>query len=158
MNIKKISKKELSELIEKSREYPRRRAIKIFQEDSYKGVQVCLNIIQTNSYIRPHLRYKDQIIIYNSGELSSLEFDRKGNIKRIDKINKNSPFLFVQKNTFHTIISLKKNSSIWLITKGSHNKNNFSKYLKNSPREDEKYYRYFKFLRSQLTIFNRSRK
>lgn len=150
MNVNKISKKELLELIKKSKEYPKRRAIKIFQDDNYRGVQICLNIIQPDSYIRPHLRHKDQTIIYNSGEFLSIEFDKKGNIKRTDKINKEYPLLFIKKNTFHTAIALKKDSSIWLITKGPHNKNNFSRYLKNSPKEDENYKDYFKSLKKYI--------
>ena len=150
MNLKKISKEELLELFKNSKENPKKRIIKIFQDDLYKGVQVCLNVIQPDSYIRPHLRYKDQIIIHNSGELHSLEFDDKGNITRMDKLNKNSPFLFIQKNTFHTVISLKKDLSVWFITNGPHNKNNFSKYLKNSPIENEDYSNYFKFLKRTL--------
>ncbi|MEK6914058.1 MAG: WbuC family cupin fold metalloprotein [Nanoarchaeota archaeon] len=151
MKLKKISEEELNELFQKSKISKRKRIMKVFQDDSYKGVHVCLNIIQPDSYMQPHLRYKDEIILYHSGRLCSLWFDKEGNITEKNYLNKDSPFLFLPKKTFHTIVSLEENSSIWLILKGPHNPNNFSEYLKNTPNENEDYYNYFKSLKEQST-------
>ena len=141
-----LSKEELEELFEKSRISPRRRAVKIFQEDSYPGPHLGLNVIQPGSYIRPHFRDSDEHIIYYSGNLCSLLFNSEGKITHKISISRQNPYFLLPKETFHSVVSLEENSSIWFVIQGPHNPNKFSEYLSSSPDEKGDYQAYFNWL------------
>ena len=147
MNLEQISEEELKELFAKSNESPKKRAIKTFHEDSYKGSQVCLNVIQPESYIRPHFRYQDESIIHHSGKLFSICFDENGGLIKKNDLNQISPYLFLPKQTYHTIVALEPNSAIWVIIQGPHNPNEFRKDLEIAPRENDDYNEYFDWLK-----------
>lgn len=147
MNLEKISEEELGELVVKSRESPRKRAMKTFHEDSYKGPQVCLNVIQPESYIRPHFRYQDESIIHHSGKLISICFDENGDLIKKNDLNKKSPYLFLPKQTYQTVIALEPDSALWMIVQGPHDPNKFKKDLKVAPKENEDYKEYFEWLK-----------
>jgi len=147
MNSQCFSQAELSELIKKSRTSSRKRAIKVFQSDDYPGPQVGLNVIQPESYIRPHFRYDDESIMWYLGRFSSLMFDAQGKVIERREISHNQPYLWLPKETFHTLISLEPDSAIWFVVQGPHNPNRFSEYLPSSPRDDENYGEYFEWLR-----------
>lgn len=148
MNLEKISEEELRELIVKSRESPRKRAIKTFHDDNYEGPQVCLNVIQPESYIRPHFRYQDESIIHYSGRLISIWLDEKGDLIKKSDLNQRSPYLFLPKQTYHTFVALEPNSAIWMIVQGPHDPNKFRKDLEITFRENENYNEYFEWLKN----------
>src|SRR5208283_535480 len=126
---------EVRELFEKSRNSQRKRAIRIFQDDSYEGPQACLNVIQPESYVRPHFRYQDESIIFYNGRLCSLLFNNHGEITDKFVLSKETPYLFLPKGTFQSVVSLEKDSAIWMIIQGPHNPEKFSEYLPESPDE-----------------------
>ena len=148
MNLETISIEELKKLFQKSRESPRKRAIKMFHDDSYEGPQVCLNVIQPGSYIQPHFRYQDESIIHYIGDVCSLWLDNKGNVINILPITKKNPYIFLPKKTFHTIIALEPDSALWMVVQGPHNPKNFSEFLSGTPTEKEDYGEYFANLKS----------
>lgn len=148
MNLKTILDEELQNLIQESRDNPRKRAIQTFHDDFYGGPQVCLNVIQPESYIRPHLRYSDESLIHYQGRLCSIQFDQTGNITQSRILQKNSPYVFLLANTFHTIISLQEDSAIWMIVQGPHNPKKFSEFLPETPNEKDNYHDYFEKLKS----------
>ena len=150
MNLEKISEEELRELVVKSIESPKKRAIKTFCEDSYEGPQVCLNVIQPGSYMRPHFRYQDESIIHCSGRLISIWFDENGGLIKKNDLNQKSPYLLLPKQTYHTVVALEPNSAIWMIVQGPHDPNKFRKDLEVAPRENENYGRYFDLLINNL--------
>lgn len=148
MNLEKISVLELEELFNKSKKHPKERAIKLFHDDNYEGPQVCLNIIQPESYIKPHFRYRDESLIHFSGKLCSIKFDNNGNPNDKIILTNEIPYMWLPKETYHTIISLEQDSAIWMIVQGPHNPNKFSEFLPNTPNENEDYLEYFKWLKS----------
>ncbi|MEK6830798.1 MAG: WbuC family cupin fold metalloprotein [Nanoarchaeota archaeon] len=143
-----LSEKELEELFKKSREYPRRRASKMFHDDNYAGPQVGLSIIQPDSYIRPHFRYSDESIIHYSGKLCSVQFNENGEITKKIILKKETPYLFLPKETYITIISLESDSAIWMIVQEPHDSNKFKKFLEGTPEENKDYKEYFEFLKN----------
>jgi len=151
-----FSDKELEDLIKISQDYPRRRALKAMQEDSYIGPHVSLNIIQPDSYIQPHLRYNDESIIWHSGKLVSIQLEDVMKVKGVHILSKDSPYLFLPKNTYHTVISLEKDSALWMVVQGAHNPTHFSRYLEETPTENNKreYGDYFEFLKNIATSFS----
>ncbi len=148
MNLENISLSELEELFNKSRNHPRKRAIKIFHDEDYQGPQIGLNVMQPNSYIRPHFRYQDESLIHFSGKLCSIKFDNNGNPNGKIILTKEMPYMWLPKETYHTIISLEPDSAIWMIVQGPHNPNKFSEFLPNTPNENEDYLKYFQWLQS----------
>ena len=142
----------LQELVLKSRSSPRKRAVKNFQEDSYPGPQLGLNIIQPDSYMRPHLRYSDEHIIWYSGKLCSLIFKESGRVERGRILSKESSYLFLPKETYHSLISLEEDSAIWFITQGPFDPNKSSEFLPNTPGEKENYQDYFQSLKEMMLI------
>ena len=142
-----LPEEELSELFEKSKTSERKRVTKNFQEDSYSGPHLGLNIIQQDSYIRPHFRYVDEHIIWHSGRLCSLVLDKSGDIERGQILAKESPYIFLPAETYHTVVSLEDDSAIWFVTQGPFNQNRFRKNLPNSPDENGDYQEFFRFLK-----------
>jgi|SRR3989344_5286578 len=161
MEITNLSEKELNLLFEASRVSPRRRISKNFQEDSYSGPQLGLNIIQPDSYIRPHLRFSDEHILHYSGKLCSLILDEKGSLIGRQMLNNKSPYFFLPAGTYSTVISFEEGSGLWFVTQGPFNPNHFRQDLPCSPTEKEDYEEYFNWLRKmalttrELTEFKR---
>jgi len=150
MNLEKISQNELEELFKKSREYPRRRAARMFHEDIYSGSHVGLSIIQPDSYIRPHFRYNDESIIHYSGKLCSIQFNKNGEIVKKILLRKETPYLFLTEKTYHTVISLESDSAIWMIIQGPHDPKKFKEFLAGTPEENGDYQKYFEWLKRQV--------
>ena len=150
MNLEIISKEQLDHLFAKSQKSPRKRAIKIFHNDNYSGPQVALNVLQPGSYIKPHLRFDDESLIHYSGRLISVQFDELGNITRKNSFTRESPYLFIPKNTYHSIFSLQENSAFWMVVQGPHDPNNFSRYADWAPEEDGDFRRYFEELQRMV--------
>lgn len=150
MNLEQISEEELKELFVKSRESLRKRAIKTFHEDFYEGPQVCLNVIQPDSYIRPHFRYQNESIIHYSGKLISICFNEKGSLIKKNDLNQKSPYLFLPKQTYHTVVALESDSAIWMIVQGPHDPDpqKFRKDLEVAPEDSGDYKEYFEWLKS----------
>ena len=140
---------DVGELVRKSRESPRKRAINIFQEDNYAGPHLGLNVIQPESYVRPHLRYDDEHIIWHSGELCFLTFNHNGKIAGKRMIKRSNPYFFLSKETFHTTVSLIPDSAIWFAIQGPHNPNRFSEFLPSTPDEKGDYASYFEWLKKE---------
>ena len=147
MSLAIFPQKDLEDLIQKSRTSPRKRAIHIFHSDDYPGPQVGINVIQPESYIRPHFRYDDESIMWYSGRFGSLTFDPEGKISGKREISKKQPYLWLPKETFHTLISLEPDSAIWFVVQGPHSPNRFSEYLPSAPPENENYGEYFEWLK-----------
>ena len=150
--MRNLAEKELKELFEKSRISQRRRIVKSFQEESYPGPQLGLNIIQPDSYVRPHLRYTDEHIMHHSGKLCSIVFDEEGMVQMGQIISRETPYMFLPSKTYHTVVSLEEDSAIWFITQGPFNPNRFSEFLSNTPSEKENYKDYFDFLKKMEQI------
>lgn len=148
MNLEKILPEELYELFKKSQEHPKKRSAKIFHDDSYEGPQIFLNVIQPESYIRPHFRYQDESIIHYKGNLCSIYFNNNGEIINKNLLTKETPYLFLPKQTYHTVISLESDSAIWAIVQGPHNPDKFKEFLSNSPEENGDYHEYFEWLKT----------
>ena len=146
MNLETISDRELKELFQKSRDSPRKRAIKTFHDDTYEGPQVCLNVIQPGSYIRPHYRYIDEAIIHYSGVLCSIQFDEHGRIKKTELIGSYKPYLFLPQKTIQSIVALRDNSAIWMVVQGPHDQQKFSEYLASAPPENQEHSAYAHYL------------
>ena len=121
MRIQDPLSENLGTLVKQSQEFPRRRALKSFHEANYPGSQVLLNIIQPDSYTRPHCRfYTDESIIHRSGILCSIHFSEGGEVYDAKIISEGSEYMFLPKNTIHTMVSLEENSSFWMIVQGPH--------------------------------------
>ena len=129
MNLETISESELQSLFQKSQESPRKRAIKMFHDNNYEGSQVCLNVIQPESYIQPHFRYCDESLIHYQGMLCAIQFDEQGNVKKSDMLVKSSPYLFIPAKTFMSVVSLEENSALWMVVQGPHDPKKFSEFL-----------------------------
>jgi cupin fold WbuC family metalloprotein len=139
-----FNSEDLGQLIIKSRDSPRKRAIKIFQSDNYPGPQVGINVIQPESYIQPHFRYDDESIMHLQGRFCDLLFDENG--KLTDKIilSQNATKYFsLPKETYHTIISLENDSAIWFAIQGPYNPERASKSAPWAPAENDASAKYF---------------
>ena len=147
--IHKLDLEELKKLFQQSKDSPRGRAIKIFQENSYKGPHVGLNVIQPDSYVRSHLRYTDESIMHFSGKLCFLWFDENGEITNNFLLTQESPYLFLPRKTFQSVVSLEEDSAIWMAIQGPHDPKNFSEYLSSAPDEKGDYAEYFKSLKRE---------
>lgn len=108
-----------------------------------------LNVIQPESYTRPHLRYQDESIIHYSGNLCSLIFNSEGNIINKIPISKRNPFFWLPKETFHSLVSLEENSAIWFVVQGPHDPKKFSEYLSSVPDEKGNCTEYFEWLKRE---------
>ena len=153
MSLETFTDAQLCHLFDNSRKYLRRRAMQLMHDDSYTGPQVCLNIIQPDSYIRPHLRYDDESIIWHSGKLISIQLEDVRNIKKVHMLSQDSPYLFLPNHTYHTVISLEEDSGIWMVVQGPY-KQKFSEFLPETPTQDEDYHTYFEFLKKVTLNFN----
>ncbi|MBI2043107.1 cupin fold metalloprotein, WbuC family [Candidatus Pacearchaeota archaeon] len=152
MTLFSLPKKELTELFETSKNTKRKRSAKNFQEDSYFGPQLGLNVIQPDSYIRPHFRYSDEHIIWYSGKLCSLVLDESANVGKGQILTRESPYMFLPAETYYTVVSLEKDSAIWFVTQGPFNPDRFKKNLPSSPDENGDYQEFFKFLKKTAMI------
>ena len=102
MNFESFGFKESKELSQISRRSPKKRAIKIFHNKEYNGPQICLNMIQPDSYIRPHFRYHDEALIYFKGKLFNIQFDNQGIVMKKNILwKKENTYLWVPAKTFH---------------------------------------------------------
>ncbi len=150
--IESLNEDKLKELFEQSRNSSRRRAIRTFQEDSYPGPQIGLNVIQPESYTRPHFRYSDEYILHYSGKLCFLVLDESGHVRRGQVLSKESPYLFLPAKAYHTLVSLEKDSALWFVTQGPFDPNNFRQDFPGSPTEKEDYAEYFDWLKKMALI------
>ncbi|MEK6871395.1 MAG: WbuC family cupin fold metalloprotein [Nanoarchaeota archaeon] len=147
-NLETFSNETLALLFLESRESPLRRSIHMAHDDLYTGPHVGLNIIQPDSYIQPHLRYADESIIWYSGKLVSIQLEDAKKIKKTCILSQHSPYLFLPKRTYHTVIALEPNSAIWMVIQGPHDPKKFSEFLSLTPKQNENYQEYFEFLRN----------
>ena len=108
----------LEQLAEKSKVSPRKRSMHFFHEPSDKGNQFGINMIQPDSYVSPHARFESESIFHLQGELCYLQFDEKGNLNRREIISNENPYIYIPGNSFHTIVSLQKNSAIGVTVRG----------------------------------------
>lgn len=108
----------LNTLCERSRQVDRQRATHFFHDPKYKGSQFGINVIQPNSYIRPHARQEPEKMISLKGQVCSLQFDEQGKIIRRAVIDKNNPFLEIPGGTFQTVVSLQPDSAIGVTIQG----------------------------------------
>lgn len=89
----------------------RRRALHFFHEPSFKGPQFGVGVIQKDSYVQPHARFKPESLFYLQGKIASLQFDERGKLIRRVTLSEETPFVQIPANTFHTILALEDNSA-----------------------------------------------
>lgn len=107
-------------------------------------IQKILIKINDNAYITPHYHTKDEMIVILEGLCGLVIFDSKGNKKDFyiissEKNNKENKYHYgyqINANTYHTLVSLTKESVLLEIKNGPFNEKN-NKFIPNwAPKED----------------------
>jgi len=131
--------------------------------DSYaEGCQILINVISSNSYIRPHrhlIANKKEYLFAIEGEFAFLEFNDNGDISKLryltsekySRKNSSAYGVQVEPSTWHTVISLLPKSTILEVKEGPFDPLCCKEFLSGTPEEKSiNAQRYFDYLKSEL--------
>lgn len=140
--MKIVDKKLISDVTLKSEKSERKRANISFHKPSDK-VQRMVAVLQPNTYAQPHKHEspdKVEMFIVLKGKLAILEFDNKGAIKHKTILDKGSGVLAAEilPRTWHTIVSLKPNTTVIEILEGPYKASTHKKFVSWAPKEGTK--------------------
>ena len=137
----------------------RGRANHNFHDQYAEGCQILLNVISSNSYIRPHrhlIANKKEYLFALEGAFALLEFNDNGDTKKVSYFtsekyswkNSNAYGVHVKPSSWHTVISLLPRSTILEVKEGPFNPLYAKEFLNGTPVEKsanaEKYLDYLK--------------
>jgi cupin fold WbuC family metalloprotein len=114
----RINEALISQVSQKAKASPRLRMNHNFHTDLSDTLQRMLNAMEPGTYVRPH-RHQDpdkrEVFIIFRGAAVVIEFDDKGNITDhiVLDASKGNYAVEIAERTWHTIISLKKNSVLF---------------------------------------------
>jgi cupin fold WbuC family metalloprotein len=135
-----INQSDISQLIEKSYQNKRKRAIKVIHPPQKEGYRMIINCIQPDSYIQPHihkLNNGSENWIYLKGKIGLILFDTTGKIEDIKIISHNSHLMIdIPPNTYHTAISLEKDSIMYEVSNGPYDQNTYKEFAPWAPNEE----------------------
>jgi cupin fold WbuC family metalloprotein len=131
--------------------------------DSYaEGCQILLNVISSNSYIRPHrhlIANKKEYLFALEGAFALLEFNDNGDTKKVSYFtsekyswkNSNAYGVHVKPSSWHTVISLLPRSTILEVKEGPFNPLYAKEFLNGTPVEKSaNAQKYLDYLKSEL--------
>lgn len=118
-----IQKSIVNDAIALSRQSPRKRIIYPFHKSASDRLHRMLNVIQTDSYIRPHsheAQEKSESIIVLQGGICYITFDHYGTILSHQNIVANTDIFGVdsQPNVIHSFFALKEDTVIFEVKAG----------------------------------------
>ncbi|MFO7872456.1 MAG: WbuC family cupin fold metalloprotein [Candidatus Undinarchaeales archaeon] len=114
--MKKISRNSVEDTKKLSRDSDRRRKIKNFHESEGEKIQRMANVVQPDSYIRPHRHFKSpEVFLALWGKAVMFEFDEKGNVTESTVIKPGSETAGVEfePGKFHSLIALEPDTVLY---------------------------------------------
>ncbi len=138
----KIDNSLISAISEKAQKSDRKRMNYNFHKAAYDSLQRLINAIEPYSYIQPHKHEnpdKREIFFILKGRMAVVEFDDHGNI--LDHIildaEKGNFAVEIPERTWHTIISLEKNSVAYEFKDGPYNADEDKNFATWAPKEGD---------------------
>ncbi len=139
--MKKISRNSVKNTKNLSRNSDRRRKIKNFHENKEENIQRMANVVQPDSYVRPHRHFKSpEVFIALWGKAIMIEFDEKGKIVESTIIEPGSETAGVEfkKGEFHSLIALEPDTVLYEVHEGPYEGGADKHYAGWSPEEGSK--------------------
>ena len=140
----------------------RGRAHHNFHDSHADGCQILLNVISSDSYIRPHrhlIANKKEYLFALEGAFALLEFNDNGDTSKVSYItsekhswkNSNAYGVCVEPSTWHTVISLFPKSTILEVKEGPFDPLFAKEFLNGTPGEKSaNAQQYFDYLKSEI--------
>jgi len=123
MGFKLITEELITTMAAAAKNSSRRRSLYTFHEANTDKVHRLLNIIQPDSYLRPHKHTtpdKVEVVVLLKGELAVVEFAEDGRVMTNIVLSAGqAPYVLeIEPNTWHTFIALESDTAVYLVTEG----------------------------------------
>jgi cupin fold WbuC family metalloprotein len=138
--MKEINDTLLSQLSDKAKYAPRRRAIHCFHSGDADVMHRMLNALEPDTYVQPHLHPdKHEAFIVLRGRLLFVVFDEQGSLidHRILEQTTGNFGLEIPPKTYHTLISLESGTVIFEIKHGPYDPLTDKTFATWSPKEGD---------------------
>jgi len=147
----RYSKDLLQDIIKKARVAERKRFIYSLHKSNTE-LQRLLNAVEPDTYVCPHKHtHTPEIFIRLRGRVALLTFDDSGEIKDKFILDEENPGAEIPVNTWHSLVSLDRDSVLYLVMEGPYDEKTHKTFPKWAPREStEDAIKYLKMLRKRI--------
>ncbi|MBU1038681.1 WbuC family cupin fold metalloprotein [Patescibacteria group bacterium] len=123
MSFKLLDDNLINEIAAAAQNSARRRSLYTFHQDNDDKIHRLLNVIQPDSYVRPHKHQspdKVEVMVVLQGKLAMVEFAEDGRpASQIILTAKVSPYVLeIESNTWHMSIALEADTAVYIVTEG----------------------------------------